>query len=65
MAKERKIICDCGHGFEEVTDVFDGIKAKVLRYPNCGYTTFSLEQAKEFVKLKEMRKLVKQERLSR
>ena len=58
MAKERKIKCDCGTYLEEREKVFDNLKTKLMLCPKCGFTTLTKEQARNFIKLKEMHQII-------
>ncbi len=62
MEKERKIRCDCGTYMVEKEIDNDGIVSPVTICPKCGYKTFTTEQAKKFIKLRDLHKLIDKER---
>ena len=62
MGKNRKIMCDCGTYLEEKDVVNDGIRGKATECPKCHFRTFTLEQAKEFIRLKQLQKINEKER---
>ena len=62
MEKERKIKCDCGTEFKEQLTEVDGIMTKGMVCDNCGFTTFTKAQAKEFAKLQELHRIIDKKR---
>ncbi len=58
MAKERKIRCDCGAYFEEKETSVENMAVIGMVCPDCAQVTFTLEQAKNIAKLKEMHRLM-------
>lgn len=62
MEKERKIRCDCGTYMVEKEIDNDGILSPVTVCPKCRYKTFTTEQAKKFIMLRDLHKLVYGER---
>lgn len=62
MEKERKIRCDCGTFMVEKETDNEGIISPATLCPKCGYKTFTLEQAKEYVKLRKMHDVIDEER---
>lgn len=62
MAKERKIRCDCGTLLEAKQARFEGFETEAMICPKCGFTTLTMEQAQQYVKLKQMHKIVDAER---
>tara|TARA_Y100000310_G_scaffold292849_1_gene321953 strand:- start:882 stop:1202 length:321 start_codon:yes stop_codon:yes gene_type:complete len=62
MAIPRKIKCDCGEYLKEKITVFDNIKTKAMVCPKCGFATLTKEQAKEFVELKHLHRVIDAER---
>ncbi|MBS3128469.1 hypothetical protein J4410_04960 [Candidatus Woesearchaeota archaeon] len=59
MDKKRKIKCDCGGIFvEKQTQLDDGIVTKAMICDKCDYTTLTTEQAKKYVKLKELHEII-------
>ena len=58
MAKERKIKCDCGGYLEEKTADFDSLKTKAMVCPKCGFITLTKEQARKYVKLKQLHQII-------
>ncbi|MBI2574729.1 hypothetical protein HYV82_02480 [Candidatus Woesearchaeota archaeon] len=59
MAKRWKVKCDCGSYFEEKDTEVEGIPAKCMMCPNCSHKTFTIDQAKEILKLMKLKELVK------
>lgn len=62
MAKKRKIKCDCGAFLAEKKTIFDHFETEAMVCPKCGFVTLTKEQAKEFVKLKELHRILDSER---
>ncbi len=62
MAHQRKIKCDCGHYLGEKEAELDHIVTIAMVCPNCGFTTLTKEQAKEFSKRLEFHRAVDQEK---
>lgn len=62
MEKGRKIRCGCGGFFSEKEVSLDGIKTNALVCKKCKKTTFTLEQAEEYGRLKEIHTLINEER---
>ena len=62
MDKTRKIKCDCGDYLKEKTIIFDNIETAAMVCCKCHYKTFTIEQAKEYAKLKEIHSLVDSKR---
>lgn len=58
----KKIKCDCGEYLEDKKTTIDEIETKALVCAKCGYTTLNKEQVKDFVKLKQMHRLLDKER---
>ena len=62
MVEGRKIKCDCGKYLEEKEVEIDHILTKALVCPQCGFTTLTKDQAKEFRKRIEFHKAIDQEK---
>lgn len=62
MAKERKIMCDCGRFLVEKKTELDHIETKAMVCPKCGFTTLTKEQAEKFVRLKQLHQIIDAER---
>ena len=62
MAKERKIKCDCGGFFIERKIMFDDIETNAMVCPKCSFTTLTKEQAKEYLKLKQLHRIIDADR---
>jgi len=62
MEKERKIKCDCDTTMVEREIDHEGIVSPVTICPKCGYKAFTTEQAKEFIKLKELHDMIDKDR---
>lgn len=62
MEEKRKIKCDCGRFFEEKEVKVGNITSKALVCPGCKHTTFTLEQAEEYGRLKEIHSMIDEER---
>jgi len=62
MANQRKIRCDCGNYLEEKTIEFDSIHTKAMVCSKCNFTTLTKEQAREYVKLKQLHQIMDSER---
>ncbi|MBI2143670.1 hypothetical protein HYU17_00770 [Candidatus Woesearchaeota archaeon] len=62
MANERKIRCDCGGLMEAKHARFEGFETKAMVCPKCSFTTLTKEQAHQYVKLKQMHRIVDAER---
>lgn len=62
MANKRKIICDCGGFLEEKISAFDGVKTEAMVCSKCGFVTLTKEQAKKYMKLKQLHQIIDAER---
>ncbi len=62
MATTRAIKCDCGTLLKEQTTSIDGVETQALMCPKCGFTTLTKDQAKNFVKLKQLHTIIDAER---
>jgi hypothetical protein len=62
MAKEGKLICNCGGYFEDKQHNFDSFATEAAVCNKCGHVTLSREQAEEYIKLKRMHQCVDSER---
>ncbi len=62
MAQERKIKCDCGTFLIEEKTMMDHFETEAMVCPKCNFTTLTKEQARKFVKLKELHHIVDAER---
>ncbi len=51
MVNVRKIICDCGEYMRERETTIDHFQTKAMVCPQCLFTTFTKEQAKQFKQL--------------
>jgi len=62
MAKKRKIRCDCGGYLETKTTFFDNFETEAMVCSKCRFTTLTKEQAKIYVKLKQLHQIIDAER---
>lgn len=62
MVQKRKIECDCGGTFEEKEIKFKGIITRAEVCNKCSHTMFSPEQARDFIRLKELQEIVNSKR---
>ena len=62
MASQRTIRCDCGNLLKEQNAKIDDVKTPALVCPQCGFTTLTKDQAKNFVKLKQLHSIIDAER---
>lgn len=62
MAKERKIRCDCGSLLEARQASFEGFEAEAMVCPKCGFTTLTKEQAVQYARLRQLHKIIDDER---
>lgn len=62
MAPTRKIKCDCGGYLEEKITSFHNFETEALVCPKCGFTTLTMEQANEYVKIKQFHQIIDAER---
>ncbi|MEK6949418.1 MAG: hypothetical protein AABX34_04300 [Nanoarchaeota archaeon] len=62
MANERKIKCDCGDFLIAGKTKFDDIETEAMVCPKCNFTTLTKEQAKKYIKLKQLHQIIDAER---
>ena len=62
MASERKIKCDCGKILAARKIKFDDIETEAMVCPKCDFTTLTKEQAKRYIKLKQLHTIIDAER---
>ena len=62
MVNKRKIICGCGGFLEEKITSLDGIKTEAMVCSKCDFTTLTKEQARKYVKLKQLHQIIDAER---
>ena len=62
MASERKIKCDCGGFLAARKTKFDDIETEAMVCPKCNFTTLTKEQAKRYIKLKQLHTIIDAER---
>ena len=62
MASERKIKCDCGGFLIDRKTKFDDIETEAMVCPKCNFTTLTKEQAKRYIKLKQLHTIIDAER---
>ena len=62
MAKERKIICDCGGLIQKKLHSFENFQIEAMVCNKCGFTTLTKKQAQNYIKLKQLHKVVDAER---
>jgi len=62
MAKTRKIKCDCGGVLTRKMTRFPDFETEAMVCPKCNFTTLTLEQAKKYVKLKQLHQTIDAER---
>lgn len=62
MEKARKIRCDCGTNMAEKEAENAGIFSPALVCPKCGYKTYTTEQAKKYIELRDMHRIIDKER---
>ena len=62
MASERKIKCDCGDFLVANKTRFDNIETEAMVCPKCNFTTLTKDQAKRYVKLKQLHTIIDAER---
>ncbi|MFH1917323.1 MAG: hypothetical protein ABIJ21_08740 [Nanoarchaeota archaeon] len=62
MAKERKITCDCKGILVEKRILFDDVETEAMVCSKCDFTTLTKEQAKNYIKLKQMHQIMDSER---
>ncbi len=62
MAKERKIRCDCGGLMEARQARFEGFETEAMVCSKCGFSTLTKEQAQQYVRLKQLHRLIDDER---
>lgn len=62
MAKERKIICDCGGILVERIITMGHFETAAMVCPKCGFSTLTKEQAQRYAELKLLHQIVDAER---
>ncbi len=58
MAKERKIICDCGGILAEKKTMFGEFETDAMVCPKCGFTTLTKEQAERYARFKQLHQVI-------
>tara|TARA_Y100000031_G_C8125673_1_gene340371 strand:- start:425 stop:736 length:312 start_codon:yes stop_codon:yes gene_type:complete len=54
--------CDCGKVLTKNTVNFDGFETEAMVCPRCDFTTLTKEQAKNYVRLKQLHQIIDSER---
>lgn len=62
MAKERKIICDCGRTLEEKKVKLGHIETEAMVCEPCHFTTLTLQQGEKYMRLTSLHKILDIER---
>lgn len=62
MAKERKIICDCGGILAAKNILMGHFETQAMVCPKCGFSTLTKEQAQRYAELKLLHQIVDAER---
>ncbi|MAE13218.1 hypothetical protein CMO92_01515 [Candidatus Woesearchaeota archaeon] len=62
MAKERKMTCECGHVLVKKNATFDEFETEAMVCPGCQFTTLTKEQAKNYVRLKQLHQIIDSKR---
>ena len=62
MVKERKIRCDCGNYMQAKNAAFEGFETAAMVCSTCGFTTLTSEQAKKYVRLRQLHQIIDSER---
>ena len=62
MAKERKIVCDCGGFLTEKVARFGHFETEAMVCSKCNFTTLTREQVEKYSKLKQLHQVIDAER---
>lgn len=62
MAKKKTLRCECGGGFRAQPYAVDKVQTEAMVCSRCGHAMFTVEQAKQYSRLRHLQSLFAKER---